>query len=168
MLARRWRARPQLARAARIMVVGRCGCIGSSCLQPSEQQFEPAGKLELSRRARQHCVPVPGWASGGLLVGSVWRCTCEPCSERWYLSSLDPVRVLGCRGSRVEAVEAPTLSKVKVCVHPRVATSLLCVRVYSGEYVVCVRAELMPPASAQRPGPRRGAGCAKPFILNAE
>ena len=69
--------------AHRIVVVGRCGCIGSSCLQPSEQQFEPAGKLELSRRARQHCVPVPGWASEGLLVGTVWRCTCELCYERW-------------------------------------------------------------------------------------
>ena len=102
----------------------RCGCIGSSCLQPSEQQFEPAGKLELSRRARQHCVPVPGWASGGLLVGSVWRCTCEPCSERWYLSSLDPLLVLGCRGSRAEAVEAPNLSKVNLCVRPTVATCL--------------------------------------------
>ena len=29
-LAHRWPARPQRERAARIMVVGRCGCIGSS------------------------------------------------------------------------------------------------------------------------------------------
>ena len=48
--------------------------------------------------------------------------TCEPCSERWCLSSLDPVLVLGCRGSRAEAVEAPTLSKVNLCVRPTVAT----------------------------------------------
>ena len=59
--------------------------------------------------------PLKGCLSGP--CGGV-RHPCELCYERWWLSSLDPVLVLGCRGSRAEAVEAPNLSKVNLCVRP--------------------------------------------------